>query len=354
MTKKTSIRINKIEINAYKGIDHLELSFPTGKMMDDPDVNILGSMNGIGKTSTLECCALLLLAASSSKEVFWEESEFFAEAVKSGEQKASIIGDIAVGRTVHHVEIKFDARGRIEVNGLIGALSGRVGRQGRSIIRGIQGLYSDPVDGKGFFFLHSYRKVQEGRPELGSLLGEEPAIMDLASRPLSRRYWDSERVSFSMFKSLIVRHLMESANLFETPLRPDRKANDDTLAIATLNNLLETYARVKVGKLRPFRNNTIDVQVEHLDAPGKGFSIDGLSSGQKEIIASLFLIWNKTHKSPFVVLIDEPELHLNVQWHSGFVGKLLEIAPQNQYIMATHAEAIMDSVRSENRHLLMD
>ena len=351
MAKKTSIRINKIEINAYKGIDHLELSFPTGKMMDDPDVNILGSMNGIGKTSTLECCALLLLASSSSKEVFLEEREFLAETVKSGEQKASIIGDISVGRTEYHVEIKFDVRGRIEMNGPIGAFSERMVRHGRSIIRGIQGLYSDPVDGKGFFFLHSYRKVQEGRPELGSLLGEEPLIID--PRPISRRYWDSERVSFSMFKSLIVRHLMESANLFETPLRPDRKETDDTIAIATLNNLLETYARVKVGKLRPFRNNTIDVQVEHLDAPGKGFSIDGLSSGQKEIIASLFLIWNKTHKSPSVVLIDEPELHLNVQWHSGFVGKLLEIAPNNQYIMATHAEAIMDSVRSENRHLLM-
>lgn len=352
MIKKTSIRINKIEINAYKGIDHLELSFPTGKMMDDPDVNILGSMNGIGKTSTLECCALLLLAASSSKEVFWEEREFFAEAVKSGEQKASIIGDILVNKTVHHVEIKFDASGRVEMNGPISAFSVRSERQGRSIIRGIQGLYSDPVDGKGFFFLHSYRKVQEGRPELGSLLGDELLLME--PRPMSRRYWDSERVSFSMFKSLIVRHLMESANLFETPLRPERKVNDDTLAIAILNNLLETYARVKVGKLRPFRNNTIDVQVEHLDAPGKGFSIDGLSSGQKEIIASLFLIWNKTHKNPSVVLIDEPELHLNVQWHSGFVGKLLEIAPNNQYIMATHAEAIMDSVRSENRHLLMD
>lgn len=351
MTKKPSIRVNKIEINAYKGIDHLELLLSPGKMASDPDVNILGSMNGIGKTSTLECCALLLAAASSNKNVFRDESVFLAEAVKSGEQKASISGDILVGKSEHHVEVKFDRDGLVETNGPVSSLTDRDGNSSQNVIRGIQGFYSDPVFGKSFIFLHSYRKVQEGRPDLGSLLEEDP-ILD--RRFVSRRYWEPERLPFSMFKSLIVRHLMESANLFETPLSSGRQSNDDMLAITTLDNLLKSYAGVRVGKLRPFRNNTIDVQVEHLNAPGKGFSIDGLSSGQKEIIASLFLIWNTTYKRPSVVLIDEPELHLNVQWHSGFVDKLLEIAPDNQYIMATHAEAIMDSVRSENRHLLLN
>ncbi len=85
----------------------------------------------------------------------------------------------------------------------------------------------------------------------------------------------------------------------------------------------------------------------------KGFSIDGLSSGQKEVISTLFLIWSSTYKSPKVVLIDEPEMHLNMQWHINFIRKLNELAPDNQYIVATHAEGIMASVPKGNRILLI-
>ncbi|NQU64387.1 MAG: AAA family ATPase, partial [SAR324 cluster bacterium] len=67
-----------------------------------------------------------------------------------------------------------------------------------------------------------------------------------------------------------------------------------------------------------------------------------------------FLIWHHTQKSPCVVLIDEPELHLNSQWHRGFVKKLINLAPHNQYIIATHSEDIMDSVDEDRRILLLN
>ena len=53
-----------------------------------------------------------------------------------------------------------------------------------------------------------------------------------------------------------------------------------------------------------------------------------------------------------MVFIDEPELHLNAQWHRGFVKNLIGLAPQNQYIIATHSEDIMDSVSEDRRALL--
>jgi predicted ATP-binding protein involved in virulence len=77
-----------------------------------------------------------------------------------------------------------------------------------------------------------------------------------------------------------------------------------------------------------------------------------LSSGQKEIIATLFLIWYQTRNKPGIVLIDEPELHLNPEWHRDFIRQLGRIAPNNQYIIATHSEDIFASVDKDRRFLL--
>jgi len=143
---------------------------------------------------------------------------------------------------------------------------------------------------------------------------------------------------------------MGQADLFTKDNHKNIINNNNTINI--LNELLRTYANVQIGKLRPLINNTIDVLVESLDDNKQIFSIDGLSSGQKEIISTLFTIWDTTKKEPCVVLIDEPELHLNAQWHSSFVKKITEIAPKNQYILATHAEAVMASVRDENQLIL--
>jgi recombinational DNA repair ATPase RecF len=59
-------RLEYIEINNYKCIDHLRIEFPQPPRDYIPDVWCIGSKNGVGKTSVLECCALLLLAAGNN------------------------------------------------------------------------------------------------------------------------------------------------------------------------------------------------------------------------------------------------------------------------------------------------
>ena len=72
MTKKkmVDIKIRWLRIANYKGIDELELYFPRPKMSGDPDVVVMGSRNGLGKTSVLECCAMLLIGLSSREYMF--------------------------------------------------------------------------------------------------------------------------------------------------------------------------------------------------------------------------------------------------------------------------------------------
>jgi len=141
---------------------------------------------------------------------------------------------------------------------------------------------------------------------------------------------------------------MVKANLFEFV---EDQEPDET--IEKLNELVQFYVGGTINKLRPSPDNTVDFRVKPINGDDT-FTFDGLSSGQKEIISTLFLIWYHTKNNPSVVCIDEPELHLNSQWHRSFVKKLVSLAPQNQYIMATHSEDIMDSVNADRRVLLLN
>ena len=115
--------------------------------------------------------------------------------------------------------------------------------------------------------------------------------------------------------------------------------------------LIRQYAGGQLGRLKVIDDDEIDIRIE-LASQSRSFTFNALSSGQIEIISTLFLIWHATRDAPSVVLIDEPELHLNAEWHSGFVSSLIELAPRNQYILATHSEDVMASVAPECRIIL--
>ena len=67
------IRIGKLSVKNLKALDSLELEFPPPRMSGDMDVVVLGSKNGLGKTSILQACVLLFLAATN-KEIFFRGS----------------------------------------------------------------------------------------------------------------------------------------------------------------------------------------------------------------------------------------------------------------------------------------
>ncbi len=67
-----------------------------------------------------------------------------------------------------------------------------------------------------------------------------------------------------------------------------------------------------------------------------------LSSGEKQLIVMLahLVFYKKNRRSP-VFIIDEPELSLHLSWQEIFVDAVLKASPETQFIMATHAPAIL-------------
>lgn len=67
-----------------------------------------------------------------------------------------------------------------------------------------------------------------------------------------------------------------------------------------------------------------------------------LSSGEKQLLVILaHLSFHKRNQRSSIFIIDEPELSLHISWQEKFVDAILTASPDTQFIMATHAPAIL-------------
>ena len=353
-----SVKIRKLRIQNFKAFEDIEIDFPEPRMNDDPDVAVMGSENGLGKTTILEAVSVLYLISvfpESSldlrdfSDISFNSSSAtpIAQFFRAGSQEARISGDIEISGELFHVSLTLDKGGHfiidsnIEPDSLIlnSPLSAAHQAQQR-LLYTLGGITSDPLFLPRLLYFHSNRMIRGGNPDFGSIVSKRNRPFEIAFSP---------RIEFpiSFFKLEILRSIMSQAGLFEK-----EETENEEITFVKLNDLTERYAGGRIGKLRPAQDNSIELRIlPHRE--GDSFSFDVLSSGQKEIISTFFLIWHHTHESPGIVLIDEPELHLNAEWQMDYIRQLHKLVPENQYILATHSEDIFSSVDQDRRILLV-
>ena len=54
-----------------------------------------------------------------------------------------------------------------------------------------------------------------------------------------------------------------------------------------------------------------------------------------------------------IIFVDEPELHLDPQWHRLILRSLMRLQPRAQLVVATHSPEIYDAAASYERHFLV-
>jgi hypothetical protein len=348
------LRLEHIAVKNYKSLDHLDLALPAPHTEDQLDAFVLGSKNGVGKTSLLECCALGMIGALFPVLLAQEYPSrdglaFYDVPIRSGAYSAKIVIQFNMGGTFYETDVEFHG----PKNGLDLGTTPRLPEDfvtglpnllfdSKGLLDSLFGMNSESLIVPPVLLFHSYRKVLEGSAALGAMLGS--TFVRRASPP--GHY--SDPGPLSTFKVVLVQALMARSGLFEGM----ESVGDNEAVLDRLNGLISDFAGGTVDKLRPGPDGTLELRVAPVSG-GPSFSFDGLSSGQKEIIATLFLIWYMTRDRPSLVLIDEPELHLNAEWQRMFVHKLVEMAPRNQYILATHSEEVFQSV-TEDRRLLLE
>ena len=80
--------------------------------------------------------------------------------------------------------------------------------------------------------------------------------------------------------------------------------------------------------------------------------LDRLSSGQLSLFAFAGPLIFRDQPAD-IVLIDEPEQHLHVQWQRLLIPALRELSPTSQFFVATHSTEILDSALSYERFILV-
>jgi predicted ATPase len=110
--------------------------------------------------------------------------------------------------------------------------------------------------------------------------------------------------------------------------------------------------RFEVGLVESDSNEGGAFDVRYLRDNAPPLSVDDLSAGQLELFLFLAaLALNKDREG--IVFIDEPELHLDPQWHAPIVRTLMSLQPRAQFIVATHSPAIFEAAMSYERHFLV-
>lgn len=346
-----AVRLASIRIENYKALDSLSLDLPPPSTPDELDAFVLGSKNGVGKSSVLECCALSMVTAPfllllNDKGYTQDGMAPFASLVRAGEEKAVVRAMVSVDGADHQVgfdllESGLKAYGASALRTVFTPARRAGPYDVGELFGSLLAMNSEPLLFPPMLLFHSYRKVLEGTSELSDLRNTRYPVRQITSRLFG------SVAPLSTFKAVLVQALMGRSGLFEGVTS---KAEHE-LIIDKLNGLMRDFAGGVVDKLRAGPGNSLELRVAPVGGTAS-FSFDGLSSGQKEIIATLFLIWYTTAQQPSVVLIDEPELHLNAEWQRIFVHTLAELAPRNQYLLATHSEEIFGSV-PESRRLLL-
>lgn len=323
------MRLRRVFINDFRGIDSLEVRFDAVGEQGAQQLVVLAGPNGCGKTSVLEAILICLGRAEllprrpdARHDVRRATTGFLIEAELEGEQgvtiraKSGLSG--AVSHSVHGLTAGnptppiADTKAKIPLPALPMAyfsswrtpkLEGPV-----PITAGKPGKRPWRADDDRLWRIKSYfvnLKVREAFPGAPSLLKDEPSGADVLSR------------------------LNEAWRLFypEVPYRFEAGvASDDVEEGFDFFAIRDTELRF-------------------------GIPVDRLSSGEIEVLVFLasFLIEDY---SGGILLIDEPELHLHPAWQRVVLKAVCRLLPKTQVICATHSALVLSELPSDQVRLL--
>jgi predicted ATP-binding protein involved in virulence len=325
------MQVKRLQINAFRGIESLDLEF-------HPGANVLIGVNGAGKSTILDCLtALLLLANGDNLFSYLEDS-----IIKIGHSEA--LGEIGIeandGQTqTIKIEIpRFSARDELGNSPIY--VFGNEERITASVIY-YPAQRSIPLEPF---------KTRETSPEKHSRsfteATEVDSLLDLTWKALQGN--TNFQGFFQWFKDC--EDLENETRLETNPDHRDRQLEAIRNAIPIFLPGF-SHLRIKRSPLRMVVTKN-----------GQELIISQLSDGEKSLltiigdIARRLAICNPALEDPLkgegIILIDEIDAHLHPKWQRGIIPKLERTFPNCQFFIATHSPQIISDVKSENIYLL--
>lgn len=243
----------------------------------DPGVNIVVGQNGFGKSTMLNLIRSVLM-----------KDEKFLKQLKARVTITTAITDPQTGKVVEEGQMSFD---------------------GKQVIH--QPAFGGYDSAKSFYYVNTF-DVPSSRKSTLSQLG---LTLD---QVLYQR--NPEVFSFSDYRLGMLKDLRAAMQ------KQERIENFFDL----INSLFQT-----TGK-------TIDIDDQNRVIFRKGdvnIEMDHLSAGEKQILLLLFTQFLMEER-PTLLLLDEPEISLHIEWQDRLIQLMRDLNPNCQIIMTTHSPNI--------------
>ena len=109
----------------------------------------------------------------------------------------------------------------------------------------------------------------------------------------------------------------------------------EKLLLSSVNTLVDTFNKYLMdGKILRISEEKL-----YVEANGRELNIGDLSSGERHILTFLTLVLFQGRNRNFLI-IDEPEISLNIKWQRELMGVLQKLAPATQFIVASHSPVL--------------
>jgi energy-coupling factor transporter ATP-binding protein EcfA2 len=336
---RPTFRIEELHIRSFRGIEELHLAFPVNER-EPGGLVVLAGDNGCGKTAVLESILLVL----GRVDLLPADTATLAEQVRLGAADFEITAKLRTpGFTTEVTELRVTSKtltsptrpgpaGEVP-NGpfweTVLALQPNV--EYFSARREPEDLGETP-DPRGARAVREARRVVELKRKVVSAYYRSLRAGQGGKMPA-----DSP---FARLQAFVQRFLGEDTILDVLPVSNDPGSGDDVV-------IRKGEIPADVTSLAMVR----EVASSRKDVP-LVLPIDRLSSGQVALFAFAGPLLYRDVPAD-LVLIDEPEQHLHVQWQGALVHALREITPPSQIVMATHSLDVADRALSYERFLLL-
>jgi predicted ATP-binding protein involved in virulence len=322
------VKVKRLKMNSFRGISDLTLEFD----QDEPTVFI--GINGVGKSSILECLAILLSWLTKRIQNPNSSGRFFHE------------DDIKKGCKETHNEITISIKDRQELAWSLTHVSKGRSKNTSSNLAELKTV----VD-----HIHDELDATSYALPLAVYYPTNRAVLDI---PLKIRTKHSFQ-QITAYDEVITGGQIDFRRFFEW--FRDREDLENELRLNSSNeyrdrqleavrdaiaNLLDGFSNLRVRR-SPLRM-TVDKQGDEL-------IINQLSDGEKCLLALAgdlarrLAIANPSLDNPLhgygVVLIDEIELHLHPKWQRAIIPNLVKTFPNCQFIITTHSPQVISDLK---------
>ena len=329
------MRIKQLKMQSFRGIGDLTIDF------DEKEPTVFIGINGVGKSSILDCLAILLARFSSA-------IQYSTGSVKSFREE-----DIKNDKNETHNEIISDFESQSFTWSLTKVKKGRIKDTNTNlseinkIVENIrhQLSLSEKYNLPALIHYSTNRAVLD----IPIRIKKEHDFQQIAT------YENSLTATFSDFRIFFewFRKQEDLENELRLENNPDYRDKQLEAVRQAISSLIPNFTKLRVRR-SPLRMT--------LQKDGEELIINQLSDGEKCLLAMVgdlarrLAIANPGLKNPLdgfgVVLIDEIELHLHPKWQREIIPALTRTFPKCQFIVTTHSPQVISQVKPQGIYIL--